>query len=374
MSYNAELELRVADISLTTCYFGLLFFEIFIIVRYLVPLRIKSTYIILFYFCLFVLLISSIVELMCRISSDDSGYMVTSDTGVTTGDYARHISSAAYIVLGFVLSATMFQLSNSLALVLDIIDLPEANRRKWTYNICLLIISLVYIFCSVVELHLDAHEHREHMVFEVLGMVVLCLIYFSTIVDLLRKLNIFVLEETKLEAWYVRLQFIILFIAYTSKVITEMYWIRNPPHERSDDIDSFLMNTDVMQLLWILIPITFLMSMDVRTFRKMRKEMSLLKLVKEKPYTKHSPRGSFEMNRSKLTRDDCSCCTTPLGHDGVSDSEPGTPCAQACTSPQKRVPRLGRRISANTVMHKQQMSLKESFENTVSVPESTTSM
>ena len=98
------------------------------------------------------------------------------------------------------------------------------------------------------------------MIFEALGLVVLCLIYFTTIVELIRKLRIFVLEETKLEARLLSVQFCIFLLAYGSKVITLVYWIRNPPQQRND-IDRFLMNTDVMQLLWIVIPITFVLWM-----------------------------------------------------------------------------------------------------------------
>ena len=83
------------------------------------------------------------------------------------------------------------------------------------------------------------------MIFEALGLVVLCLIYFTTIVELIRKLRIFVLEETKLEARLLSVQFCIFLLAYGSKVITLVYWIRNPPQQRND-IDRFLMNTDVM--------------------------------------------------------------------------------------------------------------------------------
>ena len=109
------------------------------------------------------------------------------------------------------------------------LDLHEANRRKWTYNICLLVISMVFIAASAVEYKLDILMGREHLVFEALGLIVLCLIYFSTIVDLIRKLRIFVLEQTKMEGILIRVQFIIFFIAYGSKVITIMYWIKNPP-------------------------------------------------------------------------------------------------------------------------------------------------
>ena len=116
------------------------------------------------------------------------------------------------------------------------------------------------------------------MIFEALGLVVLCLIYFTTIVELIRKLRIFVLEETKLEARLLSVQFCIFLLAYGSKVITLVYWIRNPPQQRND-IDRFLMNTDVMQLLWIVIPITFVLWMQTRAFYKMRCEKINQKLM-----------------------------------------------------------------------------------------------
>jgi len=204
MVFNPELGLEICDYCSVGCYLLLLAFEIFIIIYYLIPLRIKSAYIILFYLTLAILLSSSITEGISRLFYKDPGFMVNKETAITPGDYARHVSAITYIILGFLISATMFQLSVSLALVLNIIDVEEANRRKWTYNICVLVISLVYVFCCTIEVRLDNAEHREHMIFEVMGLVVLCLIYFSTIVDLLRKLSIFVLEEAKLEAWFVR--------------------------------------------------------------------------------------------------------------------------------------------------------------------------
>ena len=121
-------------------------------------------------------------------------------------------------------------------------------------------------------------EHREHLIFEALGLVVLCLIFFATIVELIRKLRIFVLEETKLEARLLSVQFCIFLLAYGSKVITLVYWIRNPPQQR-DDIDRFLINTDIMQLLWIVIPISFIFWMQTRSFYKMRVEKRNEKLM-----------------------------------------------------------------------------------------------
>lgn len=290
MVYNPVLGLEIADFVSVIFYLLLFICELFIVMYYLLPLRIKSAYIIMFYLTLSALLVSASIEGITRLAKGDPGYMVDRNSnGITVGDYARHVSSICYIILGFVISCTMYQLSCSLALVLNIIDVQEANRRKWTYNICVFIIGLVFVFCSAIQIKLDCAEHREHMIFEVMGLVVLCLIYFSTIVDLIRKLRIFVLEEAKLEAWFVRIQFLIFFFAYGSKVVTLLYWIRNPPHER-EDIYGFLINSDVMTLFWIMIPISFLLFMDIRSFKRMKEEKDLLKLVKLDNSTCHDNR------------------------------------------------------------------------------------
>ena len=46
---------------------------------------------------------------------------------MTLGIVARQIGDVTYILLGYSLSAIMFQLSVSLSLILNIIDLEEAN-------------------------------------------------------------------------------------------------------------------------------------------------------------------------------------------------------------------------------------------------------
>lgn len=108
----------------------------------------------------------------------------------------------------------------------------------------------------------------------------MCLIYFSSCVDLVRKLNIFVLEETKVEACFVKCQFIIFFLAYSSKIITLMYWIRNPPIDR-DYQDDFLINVDAMTVAWVFVPFVFLLIMQIRSFSKMKEEKTQLLLEVE---------------------------------------------------------------------------------------------
>ena len=48
------------------------------------------------------------------------------------------------MLLGFVISAQMFQLSCSLALVLNIIDIKESFGRKVTFNVC---VSVICVAC-----------------------------------------------------------------------------------------------------------------------------------------------------------------------------------------------------------------------------------
>ena len=63
-----------------------------------------------------------------------------------------HIQVLSYILLGFVISATMFQLSCSLALVLNIIDIKELEKRKLSYNVAVIILGITCTICSFYEL------------------------------------------------------------------------------------------------------------------------------------------------------------------------------------------------------------------------------
>ena len=151
----------------------------------------------------------------------------------------------------------------------------------------MLFISICYLGCAYIEFDLDRIYHTQHLVFDALALSVLCLIYFSTIVDLIRKLRIFVLEETKKEARLVRVQFIIFLVAYGSKVITLMVWIKNPPLDRTD-IQGFLINVDVMEIVWVFLPCSFVFCMQIRSFRKMREEkLQLLLEVHDQQNIEH---------------------------------------------------------------------------------------
>jgi len=70
---------------------------------------------------------------------------------MTFGEICRNVCCTSYIVLGFIISATMYQLSVSLGLVLNMFDLKDANTRKMTYNVTLVVINICYITCAVFE-------------------------------------------------------------------------------------------------------------------------------------------------------------------------------------------------------------------------------
>ncbi len=195
----------------------------------------------------------------------------------------------------------MFQLSISLSLILNIIDLKEANARKCTFNICISFIALMTIVGSYFEMQIDDLANEEHLAFEAIGLIVLCLVYFSTCIELLRKLRIFVLEETLKETRLVQFQFLIFFVAYTSKIITLCYWIKYPPHSRYN-VEGFLINTEVMGIVWVMIPVMFLLCMHARAFGKMRDEkMQLLMNVEtDKSIAHPDDQAEGDLNKSEL--------------------------------------------------------------------------
>ena len=76
LDYNPEVGLLIADIGNITCSVIMLLFEIIIIIRFLIPLRIKSPYILLFYLILGIMLLSNILEQGTRIYNGDPGFLL----------------------------------------------------------------------------------------------------------------------------------------------------------------------------------------------------------------------------------------------------------------------------------------------------------
>ena len=100
---DANLGLCIAD-SFCLGFSILLFsFEMVILYRYVFPLHIKSPYIISFYVLLAMLLVSDMVKVSTRLFG-----VTLEENVITLGRIAGHFSNVIYILLGFILSMTMF--------------------------------------------------------------------------------------------------------------------------------------------------------------------------------------------------------------------------------------------------------------------------
>ena len=64
-------------------------------------------------------------------------------------------------------------------------------------------------------------------------------------------------------------------------------------------MESFLINQDVMELLWIVMPVFFLLSMQIRSFRKMRmEEIQFMENVGEHEDLEHPDDQKERLNKS----------------------------------------------------------------------------
>lgn len=68
MAYDAELGLVIADYCCLFIYTVILGFTLFIVGKYVIPLRIKSAYIVLFYVTLVIVMASSIATPIYRLA------------------------------------------------------------------------------------------------------------------------------------------------------------------------------------------------------------------------------------------------------------------------------------------------------------------
>ena len=72
--YDPTLGLSIGDSCLFVIYSLLLAYELFIVFRYLLPLKIKSPYVITFYVLLGLMVLSNMFVLFCRLVWRETGY------------------------------------------------------------------------------------------------------------------------------------------------------------------------------------------------------------------------------------------------------------------------------------------------------------
>lgn len=75
--YSQTQKLDIIDGFCLVCYAILFMYQALIMTKYLIPLGIKDRYIIIFYFFLNVLLVSSMMEIAVRLATGDPAYYIT---------------------------------------------------------------------------------------------------------------------------------------------------------------------------------------------------------------------------------------------------------------------------------------------------------
>lgn len=85
MAYDPTLGLLIADSVLLSIYVILFAYEIYVVFHYLVPLRIKSPYMIASFVILSCMFVSCIVMLLCRLLLDQTGYEIVQSNTITAG-------------------------------------------------------------------------------------------------------------------------------------------------------------------------------------------------------------------------------------------------------------------------------------------------
>ncbi len=91
MVYNPDLGLKITDAVCLAIYFAYLQYVVFIVFKYLIPLRIKSPYILSFYVVLTLMLICMCTMITMRLVFNDPGFIVDKNQSHTLGELCLHI-------------------------------------------------------------------------------------------------------------------------------------------------------------------------------------------------------------------------------------------------------------------------------------------
>ena len=108
MTKTMEEKLEIIDGVCLISYAALFLYQTLILTKYVVPLKIRDRYIMAFYFFSTVMLMFAMMEIIARLIDKDPAFMVDRHQPMTFGEIARNVASISYIVLGFIISATMY--------------------------------------------------------------------------------------------------------------------------------------------------------------------------------------------------------------------------------------------------------------------------
>ena len=96
-------------------------FAIFNIIKYIWPMQQRSTLIILFYSIVLVLCTSHLIFCICMSIHPDLDPFIYDTKGVHTHEFAEWIGSASLLALGWLVTATMYQLTVSIRVIFNLI-------------------------------------------------------------------------------------------------------------------------------------------------------------------------------------------------------------------------------------------------------------
>ena len=109
---------------------------------HLIRLKIKRTLILLFYLLTYCLMSFRLVDTAETIFKPTLNKFDYNTHKASIGNYFRSASECALVGLGFLIVATMYQLSCSLQLVVNVMTVEQVNFRR----------NVVYILCTIATL------------------------------------------------------------------------------------------------------------------------------------------------------------------------------------------------------------------------------
>lgn len=107
-------------------------------VKYLVPLKVRSNLLALFYIFAGIMTVANMTGLVFFVTSDDVSISLTSPREKWQHSF-DDVATSANVIIGFLFVATMYQISQSIKMIDDpLIDIEKAHKRK----VCVYVVSL----------------------------------------------------------------------------------------------------------------------------------------------------------------------------------------------------------------------------------------
>ena len=251
------------------------------IIKYLVPLKINSALITLFYMLASVMTFARLTEMVFYILPNKqlkSFNQVNDDT--TAVVFANNVATVTNVGIGCLFVATMYQINYAIKMIDDpLVDLVQAERHKIiVYCLAVAFTCFFTVSMILISILVQSSEIQEQWLLynSTAAYAILPIMYIWIMIELRKNLKDKTANAMSKETKYVIYQFLFFIVSYLTRLLFFIPECIGVTESIRPTFWFYLANL-LMYIPWSVLPITFILYMHTRNYSEMKNALQYSK-------------------------------------------------------------------------------------------------